>query len=201
MENTKLIRSASVLDRFLKILQGFAAAGMIVAAVFVPLTLIFGEKVVASSGNLKIGELQLQLVGAPESYLDLSNIKLSILVMLVGAILASAAAWYCLKVLREILSPMKEGRPFAEGIADRIRKLAWAVLIGGGVAELGRTLSGIFEVKAYRIERLLDPAAVESFRFNFVFNLWFVIAALLLFFLSYIFRCGEALQREADETL
>ena len=93
MENTKLIRSASVLDRFLKILQGFAAAGVIVAAVFVPLTLIFGEKVVASSGSLKIGELQLQLAGAPESYLDLPNIKLSILVMLVGTILASAAAW------------------------------------------------------------------------------------------------------------
>ena len=44
-------------------------------------------------------------------------------------------------------------------------------------------------------------AISEKWDFNFVFNLWFVIAALLLFFLSYIFRCGEALQREADETL
>lgn len=201
MENAKLTRSASVIDRFLKILQGFALAGMIVAAIFIPLTAILGEKIIASSDSLSVGALQFHLAGAPESYLDIPSIKVSIIVMLIGMILASAAGWYCLKVLREILSPMKEGNPFAEGISGKIRKLAWTVLIGGGVAELGTLISEIFEVQAYRIESLLNPGVVESFTYNCSINLWFVIAAWILFFLSYVFRSGEALQKEADETL
>ena len=201
MENTKLIRSATLIDRILKILQGFAIAGVAVAAIFIPLTAIFGEKVIASSNGLTLGALQLKLAGDPGSYLEISNIKVSIIVMLVCAILASAATWYCLKVLRAILSPMKEGSPFAEGISDRVRKLGWTVLIAGGVTEFGKMLSEIFEARAYQIERLLNPAAVESMTYNCSMNLWFVVTALILFFLSYVFRCGEALQREADETL
>ena len=201
MENTKLIRSASVIDRILKILQGFSVAGVIVAAIFIPLTAIFGERVIAGSDSLEIGALQFKLAGTPESYLDIPNIKVSIIVALIGMLLVAAAAWYCLKVLREILSPMKAGSPFAEGISGKIRKLAWAVLIGGGIAEVGKLLSEIFEVRAYQIERLLNPEAIEAFTYNISIDFWFVVAALILFFLSYVFRCGEALQKEADETL
>ena len=130
MENTKLIRSATVMDRILKILQGFAVAGVIVAAIFIPLTAVFGEKIIASADNLTLGALKIQLSGAMENYLDFANIKISIIVMLVGMILASAATWYGLRVLREFLSPMKDGKPFAAGISDKVRKLAWTVLIG-----------------------------------------------------------------------
>ena len=38
MENTKLSRSVAVIDRILRILQGFAVAAFIVAAIFIPLT-------------------------------------------------------------------------------------------------------------------------------------------------------------------
>ncbi len=201
MEYTKLIRSSSIIDRILKILQGFAIAGVIVAAIFIPLTLIFGEKVIASSSGLTVGELELKLSGSMESYLDMPHLKVSIIVMLIGAILVAAATWYCLKVMREILSPMKEGRPFAEGISDKVRKLAWAVLIGGGIAEIGHMLTEVFELQAYKIESLLNMNAVSSVSYDYSFSIWFVVAALILFFLSYVFRSGEALQKEADETL
>ena len=201
MENTKLIRSATIMDRILKILQGFALAGVIVAAIFIPLTAIFGEKIIASADKLSLGAVQFELSGAMESYLDFANIKVSIIVMLVGTILVSAATWYGLKVLREILSPMKEGKPFAAGISDKVRKLAWTVLIGGGVAELGKLISEVSTAQAYQIERLVNPELVESFSYSVSLDLWFVVAALILFFLSYVFRSGEELQKEADETL
>ena len=201
MENTKLTRSATIMDRILKILQGFAAAGVIVAAIFIPLTAIFGEKIIASAGNLTLGAVKLELSGAMENYLDFANIKVSIIVMLIGTILVSAATWYGLKVLREILSPMKEGKPFAAGISDKVRKLAWTVLIGGGVAEVGKLISEVSTAQAYQIERLVNPELVESFTYNCSLDLWFVVAALILFFLSYVFRSGEELQKEADETL
>ena len=201
MENTKLIRSATVIDRFLKILQGFAVAGVIVAAIFIPLTAVFGDRIIASADSLSLGAVKFKLSGAMENYLDFANIKVSIIVMLVGAILMSAAVWYCLKVLREILSPMKEGMPFAAGISDKVRKLAWTVLIGGGVAEVGKLISEVSTAQAYQIERLLNTELVESVTYNCSMDLWFVVAALILFFLSYVFRSGEELQKEADETL
>ena len=200
MENKKLMKSATVIDRILKILQGFAIAGVIVAAIFIPLTAILGEKIIADASRLNLGVLDLRLADA-KAYLDMADIKTSIIVMLIGMILASAAVWYCLRVLREILAPMKEGTPFAAGMAGKIRKLGWTVLIGGFVAEVGHRLSQLFEARAYQIERLLNMEAIASVDYNYSVSLWFVFAALILFFLSYIFRCGEALQKEADETL
>ena len=201
METDKLTRSAAVIDRILKLLQGFAVAGVIVAVLFIPLTLILGEKIVRLSSTLRVGPLLLTLVGDPAAYLDLPRLKLSIVVSLVGAILAAGAAWYCLRVPREILAPMKAGRPFAAGISGKLRKLAWTVLIGGGVAEAGRALSSVFEPRAYQIERLLNPDAVAGVQYQWSFHLSFVVAALIFFFLTYVFRRGEALQQEADETL
>lgn len=201
MENTKLIRSASVIDRILKILQGFAIAGVIVSVIFIPLTAIFGEKVIANASRLQFGALDLTLSGDPAAWLDIPNVKTCIIVMLIGAICVAAATWYCLRVLREILAPMKEGSPFAAGISDKVRKLGWAVLIGGAVSEIGHAISEVFEVRAYRVEELLNPEHFSSISYDYSIHLWFVVTALILFFLSYVFCSGEALQRQSDETL
>ena len=96
---------------------------------------------------------------------------------------------------------MKEGTPFAAGISDKVRKLGWAVLIGGAVSEIGRAISDIFEIRAYRIEELLNAEHFTSISYDYSIHLWFVVTALLLFFLSYVFRSGEELQRQSDETL
>lgn len=201
MENTKMRKSAAVVDRILKIVQGFMVAGVIVCAIFIPLTLIFGEKVVASANSMTLGALKLHLNGDAMAYLDLANLKVSIIAMLAASIFALAASWYCVRVLRGILAPMKEGQPFAQGISGQVKKLGWTVLVAGGIAEVSRMLESVFEVRAYRIEQLLDSSAVASVSHNYSINLWFVATALILFFLSYVFRYGEALQREADETL
>lgn len=201
MGNEKLIKNATIIDRILKILQGFAAAGVIVAALFIPLTLIFGEKMIANADRLTIGELQLKLSGDMSAYLDMARIKSSIVVMLIGAILTAAAVWYCLRVLREIVAPMKEGQPFASGIADKIRKLGWTVLVTGAIAEIGGMITSIFELRAYQIDKIVSAGPVSEISYNYGFRLWFVFAALIIFFLSYVFRYGEALQKESDETL
>ncbi len=201
MENEKLIKRASIIDKVLKVIQGFMVAGMIVPAVFIPLTLIFGEKVIASASSLDLGELVLHLKGDFADYLNLAGIKTSIIVMLISAVIFSAVSWYGVKLLRGILVPMKEGRPFDAGISDKIRRLGWVVLIGGGVAEIVRFIAAVFELKAYDLSFLAENPVVGSVSFRYTGSYWFVITALIIFFLSYVFRCGEKLQQEADETL
>ena len=200
MDNTKLVQSASFLDRVLVIMQGLTAAVIIASAVFIPLTAVLGEKVIADASSLTLGSLKFNLNGSV-NFLDIQNFKSSIICSLACAILAAAATRYCIKVLREILAPMIEGIPFAAGISNKIRKLAWAVLVGGFITEIGHAITASLEIKAYQIERLFNLEAISSVSYNFSLNLWFVITAMILFFLSYVFRCGEMLQKESDETL
>ncbi|MBR6952089.1 MAG: DUF2975 domain-containing protein [Oscillospiraceae bacterium] len=201
MENRKLSRTAGILDRVLKILQGFAIAGVIVSVIFIPLTLILGEKIIADASHLKLGAVTLKLAGDMSAWLDYPRIKASIVVSLICMAVAAAAVWYCLRVLRSVLRPMIEGSPFTAGISTKIRKLAWTVLIGGGLVEIGSSVSSVLETRAYQLDRLLNMDRISSVSFNWMIHLWFVAAALILFFLSWIFRYGEELQREADETL
>ena len=201
MEIKKFNRGAAVIDRILKILQGFAIAGVIVTLIFIPLTLIFGEKVIADASVIEVGLMELHLAGNAGDYLNIGNVKTAISVLLLAAAIVSAAVWYCLRVLREILAPMKEGSPFTAGTSRKIRKLAWTVLVAGGIAEAGVVLSSVFQIQAYQIDKLFNPSVISSVTFDFKSGALFVVPALFLFFLSYIFRYGEELQREADETL
>ena len=102
---------------------------------------------------------------------------------------------------RELLVPMKADRPFAAGVSGTIRKLAIATLIGGGLIELANTVRGYLEVKLFDLDSIFNKAVVGEISPNLNINLWFFFAALILFFLSYVFRRGEELQREEDETL
>ena len=202
MEQEKLIHSASVIDRILKILQGFLIAGAAVAAIFIPLLAIFGEKMIASASTLKLGVLRLELSGEMVNYLDMDGIKRSLIVVMISAVVICACLWYILRVLRQTLEPMKSGRPFESGISRKIRKLGWTVMIAGLIAELAGTAASVFELRAYDLPLLLNRELVSSYGYDFSISLWPAVAgALLLFFLSYLFRCGEVLQQESDETL
>ena len=201
MENSKMIKTAKVADKILKIAQGFMVAFVIVAAIFSVLTAILGEKIIADASTLNLGNIALTLAGDSSGFLNAATLKTGIIAPLISTIVMSAVAWICIRILREILAPMKEGRPFEAGTASGIRKLAWTILIGGAVAEAARIIGYIFEIRAYNLDFLFNQNLVSHISFNLTFSLWFVAAALILFFLSFIFRCGEELQRESDETL
>ena len=201
MNREKFIKTAKVIDRILKILQGFLVAGVIVSAIFIPLVAIFGEKMVVDEPSLTVGEVTLRLAGDMSQYLNLSGLRMSLIIVLLSSIVACTVTWLCLRKVREILVPMKEGRPFETGTGNRIRELALLVLIGGGIAEIGSAVGRIFAVRAYNIPALINHPAIEGVSFNITIRLWFVVVALVLFFLSFVFHYVEELQRESDETL
>ena len=95
------------------------------------------------------------------------------------------------KLVRRILSPMKEGRPFEEGISDIIKKFGHFVLaatvIGAFVQFL---LSAVFVAIDAEPMPLPVNISVEG-----------IFAAMVIYLISYIFRYGEELQKQADETL
>jgi hypothetical protein len=96
---------------------------------------------------------------------------------------------------------MKEGRPFEVGVSKILRKLAWVTLIGGAVSEAATIIASHVEVRAFDFPALFNSSAVTGYTFNRTFDFSFIVGAVILFLLSYIFRYGEQLQRDSDETL
>ena len=105
------------------------------------------------------------------------------------------------KLIREILAPMKMGRPFEHGISENLKKVGWVVLIGGFFSELVAVMARILLMNAYSIKEIFSSEAIAKTEFVFRIDLNFVLVACVIFFLSYIFAYGQMLQQESDETL
>ena len=108
---------------------------------------------------------------------------------------------YICKVLGVILAPMKMGRPFEEGTSKLLRKVGYAVLIGGLLSEVIGILARVLLTNAYSIDELFTSAAISKIEFVLTMNFDFVLIACVIFFLSYIFEYGQVLQQDSDETL
>lgn len=199
MDNTKLIKSTKVIDKLLKILSGFLRAGIIVCAIFFVLLFIFGEKIVADSSSLEIGMLTLNLTQS--AIPEFASLKWGIAAALITAGLICGILLYIVGIIRSILKPMLEGRPFEEGTADKIKKLALVSLISGFVIQVCKNVSSYALFSAYEMRSLFNESVVSGFTLNFTLDLNFVILAGIILVLSHIFRYGENLQRESDETL
>ncbi len=201
MSNEKLEKSSRIIDKILKIIQGFLIAGVIVAAIFTPLTAILGEKIIADASSLSLGNISLKMAGDLHQYLDVGSVKIGIIASLIVAIISCVVGWFCVRKLREILVPMKAGRPFEEGVSSKLRQLGWMTLIGGAVIEVGGILSSFLQIRSYDLPAIFSNHLIDHFSFDYSIDLWFLIIALVIFFLSFVFRYGEGLQKESDETL
>ena len=199
MTNSKFAKTSKVIDRVLRILQGFMIAFAIVSAIFIVLSFAVGERIVQDASGINLGNLSLTI--SESAIPDFSVLRSGIIINLVTVIVIVSVGWYLLRVIRLILKPMKEGRPFENGVSSKVKKLAWTTLIGGLIIELCRTLGTIAEFNAYDLGLLLNPETVLKYSFNYSSDMSFVVIAGILFFLSLVFKYGESLQQEADETL
>ena len=119
---------------------------------------------------------------------------------LVLAALACAVSCYEIAVFRRILRPMREGRPF-DGVARRLRTLAWVTLVAGFFLSLGDHLVSARFYHHLDYRTLFLNGSILACSVEIQPNLNFLWPSLLLLLLSFVFRYGEELQRQADETL
>ena len=200
MDNTKITRTAGVLDTLTKTVSGFLSAGGIVCAVFAVLVLIFGSRMFAA-GSLTL-ELDFLKFHLSAEYQEITAaLKLYVMAGLLAAGTLCFTAAFALTLFRRILAPMKEGRPFEAGVSENLKKAARVILIGGAAAEIFGLLEGILLTNAYPMDEIFSSAAITETEYVFSLDLSFVLVAGVVLFLSYIFRYGQTLQQESDETL
>lgn len=199
MNNSKMIKSSIIIDRFLRIFQVFMIALAAVSVIFIILSFAVGEKIVQDASCIELGNLSLYI--SESAIPNYPALRKAIVIDFASSIVMVTAGWYLLHVIRQILKPMKDGSPFESGVSSKVRKLAWTTLIGGAVIEVCRVCGIIAELKAYDLQLLLNNETVQKFTYNYSFNMSFIVVAGILFFLSLVFRYGESLQQESDETL
>ena len=103
--------------------------------------------------------------------------------------------------IREILQPMKEGKPFASIVSTNLKKLAKLSIVLGILFNIIVLAEQIVVVFLYDLPGLLISEKITHVGGMFDIDLSFLIYWAILMLLSYVFRYGESLQQLSDETL
>ena len=199
MNNRKMITAAGNWDTMLRIVEGFMKAFAIVFAVFFVLLKIFREKMVAGNFTLDLDFVKLHLA---EEYGQMGGLLLNHMdLVLISGILICIAIRYGIGYLRKVLAPMKEGRPFDGNTPVYLKKIAWVILIGGGLIQVLGIAGRAMMIRALPMDAIFVSAAIERVEYVFTVDFGFVCLACAVLLLSRIFEYGQRLQQESDETL
>lgn len=200
MNENRLTISAKNIDLIAKLCRSISSVLSIVCIVFAALVLFLGEKMFDMS-SLSLDMEYVKVYLADEVLPSFSLLKVFFAILLTSLSAICFVVSYGIKQLREILAPMKEGRPFAANVPGCIRKIAWSIFAGGGVYALVSFIESMILTKAYPIEQILSSSAIKSIEYTYTTDFGFVYIFAAVMFLSYIFEYGQKLQRESDETL
>ena len=200
MNNSKMVRVAKNLDIFANVGGKITFAAGIACIVVAFLSLILGDRMFAG-GALTLDLDFIKFYLNENICVNEQFIKLYVVAATLGGGIICFLVYYVSKVLRKILAPMKNGRPFETGISENLKRVGWFILIGGFFSELVGIVARILLVKAYSIDLLFTSASIAKTEFVFTMNFDYVLITCVVFFLSYIFTYGQVLQQESDETL
>lgn len=200
MENEKLKKTAHVLSVLTKIVSRVALVFAILLAVFAALIPFFGDALTSGADmSLEFGSIRVQL--APGSLPDRSTMYgFAAGELCVAAIMLAYAALITRQIFG-ILTPISEGTPFGGGVSAGLKRLAFIILFGGIVMETAKFVITTIMASAFDIGILFSDAAVTDVSVQIGLDMTFIVMFLVVYMLSLVFRCGEALQRESDETL
>lgn len=89
--------------------------------------------------------------------------------------------------------------PFSDLVIKRMTVFGWVLLIGSVVASVVEAIGSALILRSIGLTSAMNSAGIPVFSFNL--RLAPIVIALVLFFLTMIFRYGAQLQKESDETL
>ena len=193
----KMKQSANLLYKFFNVffwLTILATCVLVVASVVLLILNIPPE-------TLEIGIITFDL---NTDAVNFNNFKLKFLLItqMLSAIVSCAFAVFICKKLKDILRPIKNGEPFMDSACKNVRKLGNIMLIFGiasAIAQIVSTIAlGIFMGDygyIFTNDYILSCSIINKYDTSWV------IGALFMYLIAYIFDYGKQLQELSDETL
>ena len=194
---TRIIRIAQVIHKYMKIAEWMMWGVTVLATVVVMMQMIGGFQHLGKGISLGIGFLELTLQKVP---LDQPKLYLFYGIRVLGTGIVFGTVAYILRLIQNVLKPMKDGRPFEREVAVNLKKMAVAILFAGGIWQAMYVIMEKILISILPMEQMFGDIVV-SWKYDSTVDYSFILLAAILLFLSYIFNYGQMLQQESDETL
>ncbi len=127
--------------------------------------------------------------------------QMFLIAVLIAGIVILGVVFAVLQLLSKIFDPMRKGRPFEKSVSSNLKKIALLVLCGGTVCEVLKNMIIAYVTEAIDITEILLNEYIVSVNVDMNFNALYIIFAILLWLIAYVFEYGAMLQQESDETL
>lgn len=203
----KLKKTAAILDSILNLIYRVYLVFNVIAGIIIAFVLylclgdssIVGMFSTSLLKKLNFGGITFALSDAVQPMLD-NNFWLMGIPLLIGF---SGMILFIMMIrrVRYLLEPIKNGEPFSWLVHANFRELGWLVIANGILELLLTAYQSYTMTAAYDFSELFLSDKITAVTTSYHFDFTFVIWALALFGLSYIFRYGQELQKLSDETL
>ena len=193
----KMKQSANLLYKFFNVffwLTIVATCVLVVASVVLLILHIPPE-------TLEIGIITFDL---NTDAVNFNNFKLKFLMItqMLSAIVSCVFSVFICKKLKDILRPIKNGEPFMDSACKNVRKLGNIMLIFGIASAIAQIISTIaLGIFMGDYEYIFTNDYILSCSIINKYDISWVIGALFMYLIAYIFDYGKQLQELSDETL
>lgn len=204
MNKKKMITTAKNLDILANILGKVVGILGVFGIFAFTLFFIFGNKLIENGFLMNSLTLDFDFIKfhlSENFILNTERFKLYLVLLMIPGEITCFAVYYISTLIRKILAPMKTGRPFEIGAAENLKKIGWIILVKGIVEEAFSIAAQMLSVKVYGLDEFFTSPSIERTEFIYTYDINFVLVACAIFLLSYIFKYGQQLQQESDETL
>ena len=193
-------KTADIFDKALNALFWIFLVCACIAGSFVVLSFIPGipmdSLVHIAEMNLHAGFIKFTFA---DSIFDANPRMLLIYTCALMMVPAAFIAAICM-ALKDVVTPVKEGRPFTNEVSCGLRKIAWIYLAGEVTGYIVSAIVGMLFFKAFDFGSIFVNDFITSAALDIEENVDIVVPV-LLFMISWIVKYGENLQTLEDETL
>lgn len=198
----KLMKTSKTVDNILMIAYKLMQVAGIILLVSIGICIVaqFVDKLpMAELTSVSVSDVELTF--KEPMLIDSSKAVIEMVVTLVVALLVIGITCYMIKLLRKVLAPMIVGQPFDGTVSKNIKKLGIAVIVNGLAIDIAESVMSSMAFYMYDIAELILSDNVSKIMVNSEISLDSILVGVMVIMLSYVFRYGEQLQQQADETL
>lgn len=198
----KLMKTSKTVDTILKVVFKILQVAGIIIFVGVGICLVaeaLGKLPPAELAAVSFGDVELRFT--EPQIVDNSFMAFEMGTTMIMVLIAITVTCYLIKVLRKVLVPMIKGQPFDGTVSKNIKKLGIVMIAGGLIMDILETVGSNLAFFMYDVSSLFLSENIGKVSINSEISMGSVLAGVLVIMLSHVFRYGEELQQQADETL
>jgi len=198
----KLMKTSKTVDTILKVVYKIMQVAGIILLVSIGICIVaqFVDKLpMAELTSVSVSDVE--LIFKEPIPIDSGKAVMEMVATLVVALLVIGITCYMIKLLRKVLAPMIVGQPFDGTVSKNIKKLGIAVIVNGLAIDIAESVMSSMAFYMYDIAELILSDNISKIMVNSEISLDSVLVGVLVIMLSHVFRYGEQLQQQADETL